>query len=165
MKSAHLQYLACPRCGSDLTVEHGGGRVLQEAILRCEERHRAVIKRGVARFVSDRQAEQPIEGRLAEELDSSHGTRYWHDRFESITGFPVELLAGKRVLEMGCGTGRFTEWMARYAAHIVAVEPSARVEIARQTVGGLTNVTVVQGVLESPRSKANSMSFFYYRVF
>jgi len=41
-------------------------------------------------------------------------------------------LDDKTVLEIGCGDGRLTEWLARQAAHVVAIDPNQeKIESAR----------------------------------
>ena len=39
------------------------------------------------------------------ELDSANGTRFSEERFRAISGWTPEDLAGKLVLDAGCGTG------------------------------------------------------------
>jgi ubiquinone/menaquinone biosynthesis C-methylase UbiE len=44
-------------------------------------------------------------------------------------------LAGKRVVDVGCGTGRLTAFAARHAAHVYAFDPSPEsVEQARSAI-------------------------------
>lgn len=52
--------------------------------------------------------------------------------------------AGQRVLELGCGTGLFTEMMAVSGASVVATDISAELlELARARVRGVGNVSLV----------------------
>ncbi|AXQ20981.1 class I SAM-dependent methyltransferase [Acinetobacter wuhouensis] len=51
---------------------------------------------------------------------------------------------GKVVLEIGCGCGAFTRYLAENAKHVIALEGSfRRAKIARERCRGLENVTVV----------------------
>lgn len=47
-------------------------------------------------------------------------------------------LEGKKVLEIGCGDGRLSSFLARNAENLVAIDPDeTRIEAARQTVKGV----------------------------
>jgi 2-polyprenyl-3-methyl-5-hydroxy-6-metoxy-1,4-benzoquinol methylase len=53
-------------------------------------------------------------------------------------------LAGRRILEIGCGDGRLTREFAHLASSVVAIEPDpARIAIARRLAAstGTSNVT------------------------
>jgi ubiquinone/menaquinone biosynthesis C-methylase UbiE len=51
------------------------------------------------------------------------------------------LSRGSRVLEIGCGTGKLTEALARRSLHVEAVDPGTRmVDVARRRVGGTADV-------------------------
>jgi 2-polyprenyl-3-methyl-5-hydroxy-6-metoxy-1,4-benzoquinol methylase len=58
------------------------------------------------------------------QLDSVNGTTISKAYLEALTGFPVERLAGKTVLAIGAGAGRFTEYFVRHARLVVAVDLS-----------------------------------------
>jgi SAM-dependent methyltransferase len=60
--------------------------------------------RWAASYDSDRNRTRDLDGRVLREA-----------------GLPV---AGARVLELGCGTGRNTTWLADHAAHVVALDGS-----------------------------------------
>ena len=61
---------------------------------------------------------------------------------------PADYFKGKTVLDMGCGSGRWTYAMAQLGARVVAVDFSeAAVEITRQVTQGAGDVTVVQASL------------------
>ncbi|MBN1872593.1 MAG: class I SAM-dependent methyltransferase [Anaerolineae bacterium] len=55
---------------------------------------------------------------------------------------------GETVLDIGAGTGAWTVFLAQYAHHVTAVDPSpAMLDVLREnvTAAGLTNVTVIEG--------------------
>jgi ubiquinone/menaquinone biosynthesis C-methylase UbiE len=78
------------------------------------------------------------------QLDSVTGKPLSRARFFAGTGWP-ERLGGERVLEVGCGAGRFTEVLVSTGAEVVAVDATSAVEACRETVGD--RATVVQADL------------------
>jgi len=64
---------------------------------------------------------------------------------EALLGFPLEFLKGMNILEIGCGAGRFTEILADYAKHVVAVDLSRAVYV--NAALGRQNVTLAQADL------------------
>ena len=57
--------------------------------------------------------------------------------------------SGSAVLEIGCGTGKLTEALARRGLHVEAVDPGERmIEVARRRVGGSPHVTFRIGRFE-----------------
>ena len=75
------------------------------------------------------------QGRLFAELESrqlKHATEH--------------LTPGARVLEVGCGTGRFSEELARRDFAVVATDPSTdMIDLAARKCSGLRNVSFQQG--------------------
>lgn len=60
-------------------------------------------------------------------------------------------VAGKRILDAGCGSGRYTEWLLEEGAEVVAVDASeAMISLARERVGDRS--TVQQADLTAPLS-------------
>ncbi len=58
---------------------------------------------------------------------------------------------GKDVLELGCGTGKNTEWLALHARHVLAVDLSPRMlEKARKRLSDLRHVTLLQHDITQP---------------
>lgn len=56
--------------------------------------------------------------------------------FRKRTGFTPEDLAGKLVLDVGCGMGRFAEVATRWGAHVVGVDLSLAAEVAARNLEG-----------------------------
>ncbi len=84
------------------------------------------------------------------QLDSHTGTTISADRLERCLGAPIASLQGKRVLEAGCGAGRFTELLVGAGAFVHSIDLSVAVEANRQNIGEHTNYLVAQADLRSP---------------
>ena len=85
------------------------------------------------------------------QLDSRNGTHVSQHRLERCLGFTVDKLAGKNVLEVGCGAGRFTELLLQGGANVHSIDLSEAVEVNLENMGTATNYTVAQAsVYEMP---------------
>lgn len=62
------------------------------------------------------------------QLDSFTGLTISRDRLTRLMGGSLDILKGKKVLEAGCGAGRFTEILLDSGAHMFAVDISTAVE-------------------------------------
>lgn len=86
------------------------------------------------------------------QLDSVNGTNISKSYLEALIGSPVENLAGKTVLEVGAGAGRFTEHFVRHAKLVVAVDLSAAIFV--NTALGAPNLVAAQAnLMELPSLK------------
>jgi SAM-dependent methyltransferase len=60
-------------------------------------------------------------------------------------------ISGKEVLELGCGTGKNTEWLALYARHVLALDLSPRMlEKARQRLADVRHVSFLRHDITLP---------------
>jgi ubiquinone/menaquinone biosynthesis C-methylase UbiE len=78
------------------------------------------------------------------QLDSANGTTRSRDTFVEKTGLSLESLRGKRVLDAGCGMGRFAEVCIAAGAEVHAIDLSTAVEAAARNLGRHPNVTFYQ---------------------
>jgi SAM-dependent methyltransferase len=62
------------------------------------------------------------------QLDSYTGTFISKDRLTRLAGGSLDIFRGKKVLEAGCGAGRFTEILLQAGAKVFAVDISAAVD-------------------------------------
>lgn len=60
------------------------------------------------------------------------------------TGLKPEDVKGKRILDVGCGMGRFCDVVSRWGGEIVGVDLSLAVEAAYTNVGSRANVRILQ---------------------
>ncbi|HWC75461.1 MAG TPA: class I SAM-dependent methyltransferase [Gemmatimonadales bacterium] len=81
------------------------------------------------------------------QLDSRTGATFSRDRLERCLGMPLENVAGLRVLEAGCGAGRFTELLVNAGALVHAVDLSSAVDANRRNIGDVPNYVVAQADL------------------
>jgi len=70
--------------------------------------------------------------------------------FEAKTGASPHALAGKRVLDAGCGGGRYAKLLGDHGANVLGIDLSSAVDKAAELCAGLPNVQIVQGDLLDP---------------
>jgi SAM-dependent methyltransferase len=134
--------LKCVACGRVGLAEAG-------AAWACAGCHaRFPVVGGVPRFVA---AEHYAESfgfqwnRFARtQLDSARGAEASRQTFAEKTGWSLDELRGKRVLDAGCGMGRFAEVCADAGAEVHAVDLSTAVEAAARNLGHRANVHFYQ---------------------
>ncbi len=81
--------------------------------------------------------------------------------FAAKTGLSAEDLRGKRVLDVGCGMGRFAEVAASYGAEVVGVDLSVAVDAANGNLGSLLNTAFLQADVFNLPLKEGSFDFIY----
>lgn len=111
-----------------------GKELVQDAhSLRCADGHEYLVVNGIPRFVPNKNyasafGEQWRRYRLTQ-LDSHTGKPLSENRARRCMGEEVwRDLPGAKVLEVGCGAGRFTEVLLREGAGVVSVDLSDAVD-------------------------------------
>jgi SAM-dependent methyltransferase/uncharacterized protein YbaR (Trm112 family) len=153
MHLEHLKLLACPACRGILDCDQSDanltGGVVTEGRLTCAAcgQHYPVIA-GVPRFVP---RENYASGFGLEwtkhartQYDSYSGIPASEQRFFSQTGWPRDM-RGEFILEVGSGSGRFTEQAAKTGATVVSLDYSYAVDANYASNGSRNNVLIVQG--------------------
>ncbi|MGB0117421.1 MAG: class I SAM-dependent methyltransferase [Terriglobales bacterium] len=130
--SADLQViLRCLGCSSKLDNEDGGGYV-------CAACKRAYPKvNGIARFVDAQHyaASFGFQWHRYQKTQLDHDeVRESEQNFRMKTALRPEELAGKLVLDVGCGMGRFAEVATRWGARVVGIDLSAAAEVAAKNL-------------------------------
>src|SRR5438067_1642495 len=161
MTSGLLDVLCCPRCGGTMArAEDGDGTVL-----RCAMRHDVPVVGGVPRFVSSANYATSFGlqwNRFRRtQLDSWTGLPIARERFFRESAWTPSELAGKRVLDAGCGAGRFTEVALSTGADVVAVDYSSAVDACFANLGSHPRLLVVQGDLYRLPVKPAAFDYVY----
>lgn len=133
--------LADPRGGGPLRVDAGGAH--------AGDRLAAPPVGGVLRFVESDSYAQSF-GRewnwfAQTQLDRPDENRTEsRETFVAKTGLQPADLAGKTVLDVGCGMGRFAEVASSWGANVVGVDLSAAVDAAQGNLGDRPNTAFIQ---------------------
>ena len=146
-----LDVLACPACGCRLGLTVTGEREaeIESGSLHCEGCGATyVIESFVPRFVP----RENYAGNFGlqwnafsrTQLDSTTGEPISRERFFAQSGWHPAEMVGRRVLDVGCGAGRFAEVALSTGARVVAIDYSSAVDACRRNLGPNGRLDVVQ---------------------
>ena len=141
MDSELVGLLKCARCGNGLEVGAGGDS------LRCEHCGASVpVVDGVPRFAGDGFAAS--FGRQWNRYDVARDAED-DATFRVKTGVDARDLAGKLVLDAGCGGGRYARLLLEHGARLVGADLSSAVNKAQALCGGpdQPNLAIIQANL------------------
>src|SRR5262245_44423388 len=172
MNEDHVRFLVCPTCQTRLTVAERGSveeRCIVEGSLACGSCSATFpIVAGVPRFVgSDNYAESfglewSIHSRT--QYDSYSGSNVSEQRFFSETRWGRNL-HGQTILEVGSGSGRFTEQALSTGALVVSFDYSRSVDANYASNGRSPNVLIVQAsVFQMPFTRGSFDKVFCFGV-
>lgn len=152
MIKEYITYLACPKCRGDLTIDRirqADGHRIESGELACE---RCGVIYEIVRFVPRFVSMDNYATSFGLEWSKHRKTQY-----DAYTGLPLSEqrffeetkwdrdLCGERILEVGSGSGRFTEQAAKTGAFVVSMDYSSAVDVNYEMNGNRGNVFVVQG--------------------
>ena len=152
MRLEHLESIVSPVTGLSMRLqsfqsqEHG--EIKQGMLVDESGEHQVEIRNFIPRFVSgDSYAasfgEQWNRYRSIQ-IDSENKLNLSAERFYRWTGWNKDELAGQRILEAGCGAGRFTQVMLDAGATVYAFDMSSAVDACWRTNGPHTNLSLIQ---------------------
>lgn len=85
----------------------------------------------------------------------------WERQFlDYMQPHAADFFPGKKILDAGCGNGRFAYYAAKYGAEVWAIDLGPAVEVARHNTQ-TRNVHVVQADLHNPPFALESFDFIY----
>ena len=125
MKHRLLEYLVCPTSGSQLRLEGSrcDGDEIIEGLLISLEGRQYPVRNGVPRFVSSEEYTNTfgfqwnMHGRIYFDDKDKYRVTSTYTQLRQKLGLSPEMISGKTVLDIGCGTGAngavMVEWGAR----------------------------------------------------
>jgi SAM-dependent methyltransferase len=169
MKLELLQILRCPQCHEQFRLSPSGETAsdILEGTLECAgpNHHQYPIRNSIPRFVSPDNYATNFGFQWNKfprtQLDSYSGTTITRDRFFASTGWDPAQMKGKRVLDVGCGAGRFTEIALQTGAEVVALDYSSAVDACWQNNRDKGLLHCVQGDIYHLPFAKGSFDFVY----
>lgn len=151
LENSKLSNYVCPTHKQFLNDQCEDG----QNILACDCDCSFPIIRGIPRFVSgDRYVTSfglQWNKYRTTQLDSHTGLTISRDRLTRLLGGSLDVVNGKKILEAGCGAGRFSEILLEAGAHLCAVDLSTAVDANYQNCSKFPNYSVCQAsILELP---------------
>lgn len=123
------------------------------------------VVRGIPRFVGERNYADNFGFQWKRfrrtQLDSHSRTSISSDRFWEATRWSPEMLKGRRILDLGCGAGRFAEVALSAGAEVFAVDLSEAVDACYANLGANSRLTVLQASVYELPFPRESFDFVY----
>lgn len=146
-----LPLLACPECRSPLALEAERREAdeISAGTLQCTACLRTYpIRNGIPRFVEGDAYASSFSLQWQRfrqvQLDSLRKSDETRRRFKAMTGITDDELAGRRVLEVGCGPGKFIETVVDMGAEAFGVDISFAIDAARDNFGTRPDIHLIQ---------------------
>ncbi|MFC1525175.1 methyltransferase domain-containing protein [Planctomycetota bacterium] len=168
MKEKLLSFLCCPKCKNELRLmnpirEHNE---IKTGLLQCNSCQESYpIQDFIPRFVeTDKYVDTfsfEWKKHQSTQLDSINKTTESKTTLKEKTGFDLNDLKGKLVLDAGCGMGRFMEVVNKYGGEVVGVDLSFAVEAAFENMGLNPNYHIIQADIFELPFKPESFDYIF----
>lgn len=156
MKPDATKYFVCPTCRGDLALSTSeSGPEIDAGSLACAACDKTYpIVRGVPRFVAGEQYADTFGRQWTRwsktQHDSMNGTTIFRERLLRYTGWTPESMAGKVVVDAGCGPGGFIDINHPHAEAVIGFDLSVAIESSYENHGKRPNVYLAQGDIFNP---------------
>jgi SAM-dependent methyltransferase len=151
MKHSLLDVLRCPACKLPLALENAkeSGGEIETGSLRCAKCNETYPVVGfIPRFVpADNYANNfgfQWNAFRQTQLDTHSGVPISRNRFLAQTNWNEQTLTGKRVLDAGCGAGRFAQIALSLGAEVFAIDYSSAVDAAWKNLAPHPRLHLIQ---------------------
>ncbi len=168
MKKSILPLLISPKTGEPLTLEVEDFDKTRQSVktgtLTDPSGNRFPIIDYIPRFVETDQYASSFSFQWTIHKTTQYaveGNPFSENQFRRLTNMTPEQLKGKRVLDAGCGSGRFTDIMEKWGAEVIGVDLSYAVHAAQEVLGERENITIIQASIFDLPFKSGSFDFIW----
>ena len=172
MKESIIGSLCCPQCRKELEceitkIESGE---IKEGTLTCNNCFKKyLIRNYIPRFVEEDNYASSFgfewNTHARTQIDKFNGTNISRDRFYHETNWNPEDLKNQKILEAGCGAGRFTQIAIEAGAEVYSFDLSNSVDACLQNNGLTENLHIFQAnIYELPVQKEYFDKIFCFGV-
>lgn len=171
MREHFLSDIQCPACASRFVVrdaQQKDSEIVGGELICDSQHHSFPIVDGIPRFVPTKNYASGFgmqwNAHPQTQLDSKNNTTTSTDRFFNQTHWSRDL-NGEKILEVGCGMGRFTEVALQTGATCFSLDYSNAVDAAKKNLGSRNNYFLTQAsVYEMPFAKDSFDKIFCFGV-
>lgn len=168
MKGNLLKFLACPACQGSFQSsgmlqgkdDMESGNLICDGCQTCYK-----ITDHIPRFVSSATYTASFSFEWNKfritQLDSANGRGESEERFQQSLDFPLSQLRGQLVLDVGCGTGRFTEVALKYGATVIGLDMSLAIDAVYKNMGSHNNAHFIQADIFRLPMREGIFDFIY----
>jgi SAM-dependent methyltransferase len=157
MRRECVQSFFCPDSGTGFEIGHEeveqNGEIKEGVLVNRAGTRRVPIRNFIPRFIEDDSYNTSFglewNWFRRTQIDRFNGTTISAKRFYAGTGWTPEELRGERILEVGCGAGRFTQIMLDAGAEVWAFDYSAAVDACLANNGPHPRLCIVQADIYS----------------
>lgn len=153
MKKSFLNLLRCPNTREilKLTIYQQEKDEIIEGFLSSSN-FKYMITNGIPRFINNDgysknfgwQWKKWSRTQFENENIGLPMEKYTINMFKKITEFNTEKISGKLVLDIGCGSGKFTDVANSLGAKMVAIDYSSAIDVCKKNLNN-NNILFVQG--------------------
>jgi glycosyltransferase involved in cell wall biosynthesis/SAM-dependent methyltransferase/uncharacterized protein YbaR (Trm112 family) len=166
-----LESLRCPACEGRLQMSDGqlSCRSCGMSFPIINDTPRMLLPDLRGALLEDR----TVRGRDAKQVETALSFGYEWQRFpemydewerqfhDYMQPHDASFFKGKKVLDAGCGNGRFAYYAAKYGAEVWAIDLGPAIDVARLNTEGAGDVHVIQADLHNPPFALESFDFIY----
>jgi SAM-dependent methyltransferase/uncharacterized protein YbaR (Trm112 family) len=174
-----LETLRCPGCRGRLDFVRSTRGEVEEENLTCRACDILFpIRDGIPRLLLPALREALLENAVASGVDAkqvetalSFGFEWqrfpemyaeWEQQFlDYMQPHDAAFFHGKKMLDAGCGNGRFAYYAGKYGAEVWAIDLGPAVEVARRNTESIGSVEVLQADLHNAPFDYESFDFIY----
>ncbi len=169
MKKRIIDDFACPECDGNVvllsSMSAGSKGEIKEGILGCSKcKSEFSIKDYIPRFVPSENYAASFgfqwNKHAATQIDKFSGIQMSRNRFFNVTGWPATL-KGEKILEAGCGAGRFTQIAAATGAEIHSFDYSSAIDANMRNNAEHENIHFIQADIFRMPFQKNSFDRVY----